>query len=52
MKEEKKDSLKRKALEKAANKMLKLDSKFAKLKELGSKKQTIYNKSDRKNGTP
>jgi hypothetical protein len=52
MKEEKKDSLKRKALEKVANKILKADSRFAKLKELGSKKQTIYNKLDKRNGTP
>lgn len=51
MKEDKKDSLKRKALEKAANLLLKKDSKFEKLKELGTKKASIYNKLFKRNVT-
>ena len=47
MKDEKKQNLKKKALERAATKLLKQDDKFQKLKELGNKKADIYKKRDR-----
>lgn len=41
-----KEELKRKALEKAANKILKADRKFEQLKERFGKMQSIYKKSN------
>ena len=46
-----KDEQKRKALEKAATKMLKADDRFQKLKSLFEKKKAIYKKiTNKQNG--